>query len=216
MRTDYSTKPSRLTCSNGFTLIELLIVVVVIGVIAGAITFALNTSGDVRKVRSEALRLATIIKLANDEAIIRGDELGLEVFEKSYRFMFWGEKVDDESEQPLPVETPVIDNESTWQKFNNRVFGEHSLEDALRLRLTVEDSIITATEENHKNALSEDQAQEETPLEPSIYILSTGEMTPFTIEVFHDQFPDYIVTVSGNLLGEVVYTDPSQSDSELN
>ena len=71
----------------GFTLLELMVVLVLIGII---FTFAvLSFGGDdlAEAMEREAHRLATLVSLANDEAVLRGEELAMRFTEHGYEFM---------------------------------------------------------------------------------------------------------------------------------
>lgn len=73
--------------SRGFTLIELLIVLVLIGVITGMAVLAVGNDGKDRMHVIEAKRLAELLDLAEQEAMLRGEAMALELFEQSYRFL---------------------------------------------------------------------------------------------------------------------------------
>ena len=59
---------------DGFTLIEILIVLVIIGVAAGAVTLGMGSITRAPSVETEARRLATRIQAAADDAML-GDRL---------------------------------------------------------------------------------------------------------------------------------------------
>lgn len=72
--------------SSGFTLIEVLVVVVIIAVLVGAAMMSLNLDPQ-RDGEDEAQKLAALIRLASQEAVIRGRELAVEIKPDSYRFL---------------------------------------------------------------------------------------------------------------------------------
>ncbi len=70
----------------GFTLLELLIVLVIVSVLLGAI--ALNTGQSERQaLQGDARRIALLMQLARDEAIVRNRAIAFEVDEYHYRFL---------------------------------------------------------------------------------------------------------------------------------
>jgi type II secretion system protein H len=71
---------------KGFTLIELLIVLVLIGLITGMAMLSMGTADPRDQQKLEADRLFKLLELATQEAITRGDVLGLELFNHGYRF----------------------------------------------------------------------------------------------------------------------------------
>ncbi len=85
---------------RGFTLLELLVVLVIAGILLG--TVALNANpGDRQVLQSEAQRIALLLQLARDEAIVRNQPIAFEADDYRYRFLIrkndsWLALVDDE------------------------------------------------------------------------------------------------------------------------
>lgn len=71
--------------SNGFTLIEILVVVVIVAILMGAVTLSFPPTGD-KLLKEYVERFITLIKLAQDEAILQSSELGLVVTDNGYGF----------------------------------------------------------------------------------------------------------------------------------
>jgi general secretion pathway protein H len=71
---------------KGFTLIELLIVLVLIGLITGMAMLSMGTADPRDQQKIEADRLVKLLELATQEAMTRGEVLGLELFNHGYRF----------------------------------------------------------------------------------------------------------------------------------
>lgn len=138
--------------SSGFTLIEVMVVLLIIGVSIGFIS--LNVGPRRQMVEEEANRLAALLNLAQEEAILTGNEYALELRLSAYCFM----QLDDES----------------WQEFaEDEVFRPRTLPAELRLELTIDNELISPSAlsaENHDSP-------------PRIYLLSSGEITPFSIEL---------------------------------
>lgn len=138
--------------SSGFTLIEVMVVLLIIGVSIGFIS--LNVGPRRQVVEEEAKRLAALLNLAQEEAILTGNEYALELRLSEYRFV----RLDGES----------------WQEFpQDEVFRPRTLPAELRLELTIGGELISQallTAEDHDSP-------------PRIYLLSSGEITPFSIEL---------------------------------
>lgn len=77
--------------ARGFTLVELLVVLVVVGVMATMATLAIGNNGSDRLLALEAKRLATLMTLAEQEAVLRGEVMGLELVQQGYRFLTLGD-----------------------------------------------------------------------------------------------------------------------------
>jgi general secretion pathway protein H len=94
---------SSLRKQYGFTLVEILVVVIIIATISGLALLSINLIGDDRELDTERKRLATLIEVAQDEAMLQGREFGLEIMTSTYRFVEfdpfayqWSEISDDE------------------------------------------------------------------------------------------------------------------------
>jgi general secretion pathway protein H len=70
----------------GFTLLELLVVLVIAGIMLGAVAF--NAMPGERKIlQNEAQRIALLLQLARDEAIVRNRPIAFEAESDRYRFL---------------------------------------------------------------------------------------------------------------------------------
>lgn len=94
---------------RGFTLLELLVVVLIIGILAGFAVLSVGDGGRGQRLEQEARRLAALIELASEEAVLRAQEFGLSVTAQNYRFLVlegddWQPPADDEvlRARPLP------------------------------------------------------------------------------------------------------------------
>lgn len=71
---------------RGFTLLELLVVMVIAGVMLGVVSF--NAMPSARQVlENEARRIALLLQLARDEAIVRNSPVAFEADTERYRFL---------------------------------------------------------------------------------------------------------------------------------
>ena len=75
--------------NKGFTLIEIMVVFVIIGVIVSFTTLAIGNSGQTQQLQQEAQRLASLLTLASQEAILQAKELGVAFTSEGYRFYEW-------------------------------------------------------------------------------------------------------------------------------
>jgi len=72
--------------SRGFTLVEVMVVMVIIGIVLGMVS--LNAIPSPRQnLQNEAQRLALLLQLARDEAIVRNRLVTFEANSERYRFL---------------------------------------------------------------------------------------------------------------------------------
>ena len=85
---------------RGFTLIELLVVMVILGVTLGLVSLNAMPSQQ-QSLQQEAQRVALLLQLARDEAIVRNRQIAFEADSDSYRFLIrndqrWDVAVQDD------------------------------------------------------------------------------------------------------------------------
>lgn len=160
---------------GGFTLIELLVVIVILGSLVGLAVLSIGSTSSSRDIRDEAQRLANLIGLLADEAVLDSREYGLLVNRESYRVLRY-----DEAKQ-------------RWLDAGDT--QAHQPPDFIRMELELDGSplelIAPTTREDDRAGLSQegDRERRRAPrLQPQLLILSSGEMSPFTL-TFADQRP---------------------------
>lgn len=136
--------------SSGFTLIEIMVVLVIISIMMGVLIIRLPDSSIEDEQVIETQRLQALLRMASDEAVISGRELGFDAERNSYRFSQF---------DPM---------ENRWQLMDEPPFLERTLDDGLTLKVKIEDQEFKLAAED---------------AEPSILLLSSGEVTPFDIEI---------------------------------
>lgn len=152
--------------SAGFTLLELMVVLVLIGIIFSFAVLSLGGDDYAELMEQETHRMITLLGLASDEAVLRGDELAVLFAEDGYSFL-------------------ILDEDQQWRATSDDgLLKSYALPEGIDLRLEVEGEppILTATSiddiELQETDPDEDQEEE---LQPQVFILSSGEMTPFTV-----------------------------------
>jgi len=78
-----------LICSRrqrGFTLLELLVVLVIVGISLGIVSFNAMPSPQ-QALQNEAQRISLLLQLARDEAIVRDRPIAFEADAEGYRFL---------------------------------------------------------------------------------------------------------------------------------
>ncbi len=83
----------------GFTLLELLVVLVIAGITLGIVSFNAMPSPQ-QALQNEAQRIALLLQLARDEAIVRDRPIAFEVDAEGYRFL----QREEKTWQPLQAD----------------------------------------------------------------------------------------------------------------
>jgi len=138
--------------SSGFTLLELLVVLVLVGIIFSFAMLSLGGDDLAELMEQETRRLGTLLGLASDEAVLRGEEMAVHFTETGYEFL--------------------ILNGDQWQApEDDRLLQARSLPADIEIRLEVNGDSPGLTDSGEEDGET---------LTPQVYILSSGEMTPFS------------------------------------
>ena len=70
--------------ARGFTLVEMLVVVVIVGVLAAAVGLGAGARGSGYALREESERLAGVVRLLADEAVLDNREYGIRLSAQAY------------------------------------------------------------------------------------------------------------------------------------
>ncbi|HLD65023.1 MAG TPA: type II secretion system minor pseudopilin GspH [Pseudomonas sp.] len=157
--------------ARGFTLIELLVVMVILGCLISVAVLATGSASTSRELRDEAQRLAAIIGLLTDEAVLDNREYGLLIRPEGYRVLSYDEL------------------QSSWSAYNEQ--AEHLLPSWARLELELDGEPLKLAspvkklddEPGLSTRESEEKKKAASALEPQLLILSSGELSPFRLRV---------------------------------
>lgn len=183
--------PSRLR-RGGFTLLELVVVILITGIL---VTFALLSVGNrplEDKLETEARRVQAIVQLAAEESEAKGVEIGLRFSETGYRLL-------------------VIDDKRQWTDYEKQgSLRRRQLAEPVHLGLRVDGrpvqllpddpTEVEQTEEKEQSPSMAAAARKKT--EPQVLLLSSGEMTPFALDLAAPGI-DFIYRLEGDLLGQL-------------
>ena len=160
---------------GGFTLIELLVVIVILGSLVGLAVLSMGSSSSSREVRDEAQRLAALIGLMVDEAVLDSREYGLLISKDGYRVMHYDEA------------------DARWRDAGDG--KAHQAPEWMQLKLELDGSplklVAPVKREDDPIGLSDDEDRERRRaprVQPQLLILSSGELSPFTL-TFSDNRP---------------------------
>jgi len=131
----------------GFTLLELLVVLVIVGITLGAVALNANP-GQRQQLYNEAQRLALLMQLARDEAIVRNQAIAFESDTQRYRFLIrqnneWRPLLGDELLRERAYRIAPLNLRMDPVSSNNHlplrvVFGREPVDKAFTLTLSTE------------------------------------------------------------------------------
>lgn len=161
----------------GFTLIEIMVVIAIMGIMLGLGMIAFGDGNLSEKLEQESQRLYSLIKLAQEESIIQAKELALELETDGYVFK------ESEFDEKL--------KQYSWTNIpGDKLFRKRSLTAGIELDLKIENTILEIKKESDK----------EEPIR--IYILSSGELTPFVLTLKIDSLEQYY-EITGFMNGQI-------------
>lgn len=176
---------------RGFTLLEMLAVIAIIAVIVTFVSLSLGNRPLDDRLEAESKRLEQLLRLAEDEADLKGIAIGLAFTTEGYRFL-------------------IADARSKWADYaQSGLFRSRPLLQPFYAELRVEGRLVPPIEPKEgKDQDSSESAEEGKPedeanrLKPQVLMLPGGQMTPFTLDL---KAPNYPVSmrIEGDLLGRI-------------
>jgi general secretion pathway protein H len=161
----------------GFTLLELMVVAVIIGILASFAVLSIGRRAIDDRLDAEARRLQELLSLAADEAVLQGTELGFLQTAHGYQFL-------------------SLNRDGKWQPIEEAgALRERTMEEPFFLQLRVDGRAVSPAR------MTDDQnAKDE--VKPQILLLSSGEETPFALDIRARDYAPYY-TLEGDLLGRL-------------
>ncbi|ENM5904883.1 type II secretion system minor pseudopilin GspH [Vibrio mimicus] len=194
-----------MTATRGFTLLEILLVLVLISVSAVAViaTFPVSVK-DEAKISAQSFYQRLL--LLNEEAILSGQDFGVRIDVDARRLTFL-----------------QLTAEKGWQKWqNDKMTNQTTLKEGLQLDFELGGSAWQNDErlfnpgslfDEEMFADKKEEEKQERP--PQLFILSSGEVTPFTLHIFPKGQPlDEQWRVEAQENGTLRLLAPGENDEE--
>lgn len=163
--------------SAGFTLLEVMLVLLLIGLSASYVMFNAFGASQSDLLKDQAQRMQVIVDMASDYAVLNQLQLGVRIEENDNAYYF-----------------VYLDENDKWQRVEDEnIYATHTLPEQFSMSLNlddlpwdVEDRLFDRELFDENLSVSEDGVEigneEEKKLPPpQILIMSSGEITPFTL-----------------------------------
>lgn len=162
--------------ARGFTLLEVMLVLLLMGLAAGYVVFNAFGVSQADLLERQSRRFQVVFDMAADFAVLNQQQLGVRLEPDSNEYLFmW------------------LDEEQEWQLLEMDTFVRHQLPEQFALELSLEDlpwqdedSLFEESGFDERLSVSDDSVEigedeEERLPPPQILILSSGDITPFSL-----------------------------------
>lgn len=174
--------------SYGFSLVEILVVIVIVAIVSSAAVLSLGLLDRNRELETQARRLASLVDVAQDEAMMQGREFGIEFTTDGYRFVEydpwtrqWSEIIDDELFRPRTLP----------EDFEFDLFLEGK-------RVLLESEAVEIETPDENSSLSDRLKQ----YAPHLLIFSSGDASAFELHILRP-VSDQVISLEGDISGAI-------------
>lgn len=170
---------------RGFTLLELLVVVLILGILVSLASLSFSTN-EMSRIKEETQRLASLMSLAREQAILDGQEIAVAFTDSGYQF-------------------EVFDGKGWMPMEGDDLLRRRGFPDVLSMEINLigepmKLAAMNVDEEADADTTDEKKKAEEEPVR--VFLLSSGEVTPFELFMGHeDASGGYLL--SGDALGKL-------------
>jgi general secretion pathway protein H len=178
----------------GFTLIEIMVVLVVVGMLVALATFTMGGNSLRRDLDNEAQKLFLLMQTVSEQAVLNNTEFGLVIDEEHYRFLSYDEQT------------------GTWKPPQERLYRRRSLPEWLVVTKYIESDAPRLASGN-------DDDDDDERATPDVVLFSSGETTPFELELTIGSEnltgSDYAHSLLSDGVSAIVWDNPGKEEAPL-
>ena len=167
---------------RGFTLLEVMLVLLLMGLAAGYVVFNVVGVNQTDRLEQQVRRFQVVFDMAADYAVLNQLQLGVRVEEEKGEYLFM-----------------ILDEEDKWRLLEQTdTFQSYEIPEPFAMELTLDDlpwdtdeSFFSDGVFDEELSVSDDGVEigneEDKPLPPpQILILSSGDITPFSLAFIYE------------------------------
>lgn len=137
-------------------------VLVIIGVIFSFAMLSIGGDKYAEVMEREVRRLTALVDMASDEAVLRGEEVAIRFYDDGYEFL-------------------VLQNNNWFASGDGSLLKAHTLPAGITLLLEVENELPVFPGDDKEDELEGITGAVDSTTPPQVYLLSSGEVTPFSV-----------------------------------
>lgn len=217
-----STNKTRIIAGQGFSLVELLVVLLIIGLGFSFANFNMGGNQNYRLL-SEARQFANSSALIAEEAILSNTQWGVDIYRQP------ADNNDGYKLEQYGYRWLVRNKEGDWKLANStndevdflfspgisvrlELEGSEEQVEILLKRVAKEQASVFDKEKGIAEQLTDTENEQEKPLLPALWLLSSGETSAFRMTLYDAQSPDNQVEIKGDELGRIKVVTGLQDD----
>jgi len=186
---------------RGFTLIELMVVMVLLGLISSIALTTVGGGNQKRELNNEVNRLHAVLRMAAEESIFSNTEIGVVIEEDLYEFLTF-----DEVEGKWTGAEPHFLRSYALPEWISLDFQREGKE---RKLLANKAGLSTDSDSDFDSSILDTEAAKK----PDLMLLSSGEVTGFTISMQIEDDASSRIEIKTNDQGEIILPSLEQDDS---
>lgn len=182
--------------SFGFTLIEILVVVVIVGTVLSIVVLSTSIVPEDEELKTERTRMAALMEMVQDDAMMQGREFGLEIMTSSYRFVEFDPFTRQWSEVPA-----------------DDLYRLRQLPEGVEFELYIDDKRVELKNDPQEIASPDDLAPAPAAANfaPHLFLFASGEASAFELRLVRPQTRNELV-MRGDILGDITF---GEDDDEI-